>query len=181
MSSSSVCASCSSSKTRSTGSRRSRSRSPAATHDFARAFQADQLAAVSQRLPRIHFPSHAGRPDADRPAGAGRSLRGQEQHRALGTHRRQATGVAAGTPGSFPTRRSSAGPRNVRIRRRFRCNWRSGASSSTAPLRVRTMLDPFLGIGNSAVAAQRCGVQHFIGFEIDRDISHRSEAALSRR
>ena len=30
-----------------------------------------------------------------------------------------------------------------------------------------TMLDPFLGIGNSAVAAQRCGVKKFIGFEID--------------
>ena len=33
--------------------------------------------------------------------------------------------------------------------------------------RVHTMLDPFLGIGNSAVAAQRCGVKEFIGFEID--------------
>jgi site-specific DNA-methyltransferase (adenine-specific) len=33
--------------------------------------------------------------------------------------------------------------------------------------RVLTMLDPFLGIGNSAVAAQRCGVERFIGFEID--------------
>jgi site-specific DNA-methyltransferase (adenine-specific) len=29
------------------------------------------------------------------------------------------------------------------------------------------MLDPFLGIGNSAVAAKRCGVKNFIGFEID--------------
>jgi site-specific DNA-methyltransferase (adenine-specific) len=33
--------------------------------------------------------------------------------------------------------------------------------------RIRTMLDPFLGIGNSAIAAQRCGVKNFIGFEID--------------
>ena len=33
--------------------------------------------------------------------------------------------------------------------------------------RVETMLDPFLGIGNSAVAAQKCGVRKFIGFEID--------------
>jgi len=33
--------------------------------------------------------------------------------------------------------------------------------------RVQTMLDPFLGIGNSAAAAQRCGVPKFIGFEID--------------
>jgi len=29
------------------------------------------------------------------------------------------------------------------------------------------MLDPFLGIGNSAIAAKRCGVKEFIGFEID--------------
>jgi len=33
--------------------------------------------------------------------------------------------------------------------------------------RARTMLDPFLGIGNSAVAAKDCGVRKFIGFEID--------------
>jgi site-specific DNA-methyltransferase (adenine-specific) len=33
--------------------------------------------------------------------------------------------------------------------------------------RVGMMVDPFLGIGNSAVAAQRCGVKKFIGFEID--------------
>jgi site-specific DNA-methyltransferase (adenine-specific) len=34
--------------------------------------------------------------------------------------------------------------------------------------RVHAMLDPFLGIGNSAIAAQRCGVKRFIGFEIDK-------------
>ncbi len=34
--------------------------------------------------------------------------------------------------------------------------------------RVRSMLDPFLGIGNSAVAAQKCGVPKFVGFEIDQ-------------
>lgn len=33
--------------------------------------------------------------------------------------------------------------------------------------RIETMLDPFLGIGNSAIAAQRCRVKKFIGFEID--------------
>jgi site-specific DNA-methyltransferase (adenine-specific) len=32
--------------------------------------------------------------------------------------------------------------------------------------KVHRMLDPFLGIGNSAVAARRCGVPEFIGFEI---------------
>jgi site-specific DNA-methyltransferase (adenine-specific) len=35
--------------------------------------------------------------------------------------------------------------------------------------RVRAMLDPFVGIGNSAVAAQRCGVKRFVGFEVDRN------------
>jgi site-specific DNA-methyltransferase (adenine-specific) len=35
--------------------------------------------------------------------------------------------------------------------------------------RVETMLDPFLGIANSAVAAKRCGVKNFIGFEIDEE------------
>ena len=35
------------------------------------------------------------------------------------------------------------------------------------PSRVKSMLDPFVGIGNSAVAARRCGVKKFIGFEID--------------
>ena len=34
--------------------------------------------------------------------------------------------------------------------------------------RVEMMLDPFFGIGNSAIAAQRCGVKKFIGFEIDK-------------
>jgi site-specific DNA-methyltransferase (adenine-specific) len=35
--------------------------------------------------------------------------------------------------------------------------------------RIETMLDPFLGIGNSAVAAKNCGVEKFIGFEIDEE------------
>ena len=33
--------------------------------------------------------------------------------------------------------------------------------------RVETMVDPFLGIGNSAMGAKNCGVKKFIGFEID--------------
>ena len=35
--------------------------------------------------------------------------------------------------------------------------------------RIDTMLDPFLGIGNSAVAAKSLGVKNFIGFEIDEE------------
>jgi site-specific DNA-methyltransferase (adenine-specific) len=45
--------------------------------------------------------------------------------------------------------------------------------------RVETMLDPFLGIGNSAVAAQRCGVKKFIGFEIDEQYLREAERRLS--
>jgi site-specific DNA-methyltransferase (adenine-specific) len=41
------------------------------------------------------------------------------------------------------------------------------AASSRRVGRVETMLDPFLGIGNSAIAALRCHVKVFIGFEID--------------
>jgi site-specific DNA-methyltransferase (adenine-specific) len=45
--------------------------------------------------------------------------------------------------------------------------------------RVQTMLDPFLGIGNSALAAQRCGVKKFIGFEIDETYLAEARRRLS--
>jgi site-specific DNA-methyltransferase (adenine-specific) len=45
--------------------------------------------------------------------------------------------------------------------------------------RVKTMLDPFLGIGNSAVAAQRCGVPKFIGFDIDETYVAETKRRLS--
>jgi DNA modification methylase len=32
-----------------------------------------------------------------------------------------------------------------------------------------TVLDPFLGIGTAAVAAQQCGVSEFIGFDLDEE------------
>jgi site-specific DNA-methyltransferase (adenine-specific) len=44
---------------------------------------------------------------------------------------------------------------------------------------VQTMLDPFLGIGNSAIAAQRCGVKKFIGFEIDEEYLTEAKRRLS--
>jgi site-specific DNA-methyltransferase (adenine-specific) len=46
--------------------------------------------------------------------------------------------------------------------------------------RVETMLDPFLGIGNSAVAALRCGVQKFIGFEIDETYLQEAKRRIDR-
>jgi site-specific DNA-methyltransferase (adenine-specific) len=45
--------------------------------------------------------------------------------------------------------------------------------------RVQRMLDPFLGIGNSAIAAQRCGVKKFIGFEIDETYLAEAKRRLS--
>jgi site-specific DNA-methyltransferase (adenine-specific) len=47
--------------------------------------------------------------------------------------------------------------------------------------RVASMLDPFLGIGNSAVAAQRCGVKKFIGFEIDESYLAEAKRRLALR
>ncbi len=35
--------------------------------------------------------------------------------------------------------------------------------------KTKQMLDPFLGIGNSAIAAEQCGVRKFTGFEIDEE------------
>jgi len=45
--------------------------------------------------------------------------------------------------------------------------------------RVQTMLDPFLGIGNSAIAAQRCDMKRFIGFEIDKTYLAEAKRRLS--
>ena len=46
--------------------------------------------------------------------------------------------------------------------------------------RVRTMLDPFLGIGNSAIAAQRWGVKRFIGIEIDKTYLAEAKRRVSK-
>ena len=40
------------------------------------------------------------------------------------------------------------------------------------------MLDPFLGIGHSALAASRCGIQNFIGFDIDPSYVKLARSAL---
>ena len=44
--------------------------------------------------------------------------------------------------------------------------------------RVKTMLDPFLGIGNSVVAAKNCGLKKFIGFEIDETYLEEAKSRL---
>ena len=40
------------------------------------------------------------------------------------------------------------------------------------------MVDPFLGIGHSAMAAQRCGIREFIGFDIDPSYVKLARSAL---
>ena len=40
------------------------------------------------------------------------------------------------------------------------------------------ILDPFLGIGHSALAAKECGIQHFVGFEIDPEYVRVARANL---
>jgi len=47
--------------------------------------------------------------------------------------------------------------------------------------RTFVMLDPFLGLGNSAVAAQRCGVREFVGFEIDETYLAEANRRLGER
>ena len=124
-----------------------------------RPFQTDQLETISERLPRIHFSFHARRQDRHRPARARRALSGQEQYCALVAHARERPAlprqhlVHSLRNDSAPRKRAAASghisrSRSPRI-----------ASSSTA-FRAATMLDPFLGIGNSAVAAKRCGVKN---------------------
>lgn len=40
------------------------------------------------------------------------------------------------------------------------------------------MMDPFLGIGHSAIAAKRCGIREFIGFDIDPSYVKLARSAL---
>ncbi len=44
---------------------------------------------------------------------------------------------------------------------------------------ARMMLDPFLGIGNSALAAKQCGLANFVGFEIDQDYLAEAERRIA--
>lgn len=42
-----------------------------------------------------------------------------------------------------------------------------------------TVLDPFVGIGHAALAARECGVEHFIGFDIDADYLEEARRQLA--
>ena len=47
--------------------------------------------------------------------------------------------------------------------------------------RAQRMLDPFLGIGNSAIAAKRSCLTSFIGFEIDEEYLREAQRRLGER
>ena len=141
----------------------------AGDRNFARSFQTDQFAALSERLPRIHFSSHAGR--EERRSTASRSVFPTPTNRIsrAGATPAGATGAVAATPGSFPTKRFSGARKSDRIRRRFPVQLATNCILLHGLTRAQRMLDPFLGIGNSAVAAKRCGLTSFVGFEIDEE------------
>jgi len=46
--------------------------------------------------------------------------------------------------------------------------------------KVKKMLDPFVGIGSSAIAAQREGIEHFIGYDLDKDYLEIAEERISQ-
>ena len=97
-----------------------------------RPLQADQLEAISKRLPRIRFSFHDRR--QGRQSIGSRSvfrIRTRATLRAGRTHA-GAICAAAAIPGSFLMKRFSVARRSGRIRRRFRSRSRRIASSCTA-------------------------------------------------
>ena len=132
-----------------------------------RPLQTDQQRPVRQRLPRVHFSLLAGRPDA------ARSARGRacpiRISRTSSAGPPPATGcAAAATPGSFPTTRSRAATATGRTRRHFPQKVPEQCIRLHGLDRAGMVLDPFLGLGTSAVAAARLGLD-FVGIEMDEE------------
>ena len=132
-----------------------------------RPFQADQFAAISQRLPRICFSFHEVR---SRRTESGWRLACRIRTRATSRAGRilgEKICVAAGTRGSFPTKQFKAARKNGRIRRHFRFNSPNGASNCTE----RRASEPCWILFSASVIprSQRSAVasKKFIGFEID--------------
>ena len=87
--------------------------------------------------------------------------------------------AVAATRGSFPTKQFRAARKNDHTLRHSRLQLAEWCIKLHGVSRVETMLDPFLGIGNSAVAAQRCGVKNLLGLKLTRLISQRRSGGLS--
>ena len=82
-----------------------------------------------------------------------------------------ATFVAAATPGSFLTKQFKAAQKERPHPATFPVQLAEWCIKLHGVSRVQTMLDPFLGIGNSAVAAKNCGVKKFYRLRDRRDLS----------
>ena len=106
--------------------------------------------------------------------------------RAIGVRYQDASNVARwagaagnrrcrGNTGSSPTRRSRAATRIARTPRRSPRACPSTACACTDS-RTRVLMDPFLGLGSSALAAAELGID-FVGVEIDR---HYLQEAVAR-
>ncbi len=143
-----------------------------------RALQADQQRSIPERLPRVHVPLHAA---AARP----RSIAWRSACR-IRISRTSAAGApaptasaAAATRGSFRTRRFSGATAIGRIRRRSRRSCPSSACGCTVCRASRWRWIRFCGLGSTAVACARLGV-NFIGADIDETYLDEAIAAESR-
>ena len=145
-----------------------------------RPLQANQQPPLPPRLPRVRLSLHAGgtaRRSIVRPSACNiRTSRTSD----AGERPRPASGAAA-TPGSSPTTRSRAARRIGRTRRRSRPDCPRCACGCTDSS-DRTVADPFLGLGSTAVACAQLGVS-FVGIEMDKgylkQAVERTRAALA--
>ena len=130
-----------------------------------RPLQADQQRSLSERLPRVHLPLHARR----------------RHDASTGWRSACPTRTSRTSPGGGPAADGVRCRGNTwfipyeTIQRRDRdrphpATFPSGCPSSacgcTASSRIETVMDPFTGLGSTAVACARLGV-NFIGAEID--------------
>ncbi len=144
-----------------------------------RPLQADQQRPLRQRLPRVHLPLHARRPDAARPPRDRRAVSGRVERRAL-ARPAAATAAAAATPGSSPTRRSRAATRTARTRRPFR----RASPEYCLRLHGRVAAEARRWIRSSDSAAPRSPARDlgvdFVGIEIDEHYLREAVARVKR-
>ena len=93
-----------------------------------------------------------------------------------GATRAAVTGVVAATPGSFPTKQSSGATNERPHPATFPVQLATNCILLHGLTRAQRMLDPFLGIGNSAVAAKRCCLTKLHRLRNRRRISARGPA-----
>ena len=159
-------------------SRVGRRRRRADARSGGRPLQADQQRSLPQRLPRVHLPLHARR--APRASIASRSACRIRISRTspAGAPPPRASAAAA-TRGSSRTRRSSGATAIGRIRRRSRHDCPNSACGCTGCRGSRLAMDPFTGLGSTAVACARLGVEfHRVGYR--RDVPEGSGRADAR-